>query len=53
MNAPAQDSTPNREFSEGVPALIPDALVLDKRDLRNIVSIVALCDLRVKVSAHG
>jgi hypothetical protein len=32
---------------------VPDALVLDKRDLRNTVSIVVLCDLCVKVGARG
>jgi len=32
---------------------IQDALVLDKRDLRNIVSILILCDLCVKVGTHS
>ena len=47
--ASAQDSTPNAEFRETVPALRPDTLVLDKRDLRNIVSVVILRDLREKI----
>jgi hypothetical protein len=42
------------EFNEGLSAVCSRrAHSCDKRDLRNIVSIVILCDLRVKVGTRG
>lgn len=52
--AAAQHSTVNAEFSQEVPAFHSRcARGCGKPDLRNIVSIVILCDLRVKVGTRG
>ena len=58
MNAPAQDSTPNAEFCGDVVETAESCFVLvlaralrccGRRDLRNIVSVVILRDLREKI----